>query len=109
MADINANAFRKNAQRALNMNKKIMKKLELHNYLEDMRLDANRNIFDFFKGIDPDTAPRNMRLLYYYYLSSSNLYSSMQDESIQEYKKDDLMTSMAQNERKFAYRSPDQV
>mmetsp|Transcript_15637 Transcript_15637/g.21181 ORF Transcript_15637/g.21181 Transcript_15637/m.21181 type:complete len:121 (+) Transcript_15637:882-1244(+) len=75
-------AFRKKARNALNMEKKIMKKLELHSYLEEMRSKANHNIFDFFKGIDPNTAPRNLRLMYYYYLSSTDLYASMQQESI---------------------------
>ena len=60
----------------------IMKKLELHNYLEEKRITANRNTMNFVKELDPSTAPRNIKLMYYYYLSSSNLYSGMQDEAI---------------------------
>ena len=70
-------AFRKKAQNALNMNQLIMKKLELHNYLEDKRLRASHETMDFIKDLDPATNPRNIKLMYYYYLSSSNLYSGM--------------------------------
>ena len=51
-----------------------MKKIELHNYIEDMRKSANSEIYNFFKGLDPNTAPRNIKLMYYYFVGSRNMF-----------------------------------
>ena len=67
---------------ALNKEKKMIKKLELHSCIEDMRKSANTQIYDFFKGLDPNTAPKNIKLMYYYYIGSRNLYQEMTDEAI---------------------------
>ena len=60
----------------------MFKKLELHNYIEDMRKSANTQIFDFFTGLDPNTAPKNIKLMYYYYVGSRNLYQEMTGEAV---------------------------
>ena len=102
-------AFRKKARDALNMNQMIMKKLELHNYLEEKRLRATHDTIDFVNNLDPIMAPRNIKLMYYYYISSSNLYSGMQEESIAEFKKDDLMAKVGKNDRKKIFRGQDEI
>ena len=66
----------------------MFKKLELHNYIEDMRKSANSQIHDFFKGVDPNTAPKNLKLLYFYFVGSRNLGREMVNESIAQYKSD---------------------
>ena len=67
-------AFRRGAFKALNAEKAMMKKIELHNYIEDMRKSANSEIYNFFKGLDPNTAPRNIKLMYYYFVGSRNMF-----------------------------------
>lgn len=46
----------------------------MHNYVEDLRSAANREIYDFLEAIDPDTAPKNLKLLYFYFVGSRNLF-----------------------------------
>ena len=47
-----------------------------------MRDSANAQIYDFFKSIDPDTEPNQIKLLYYYYVGSRNLYQELSEESV---------------------------
>ena len=82
----------------------MFKKLELLNYIEDMRKSANTQIFDFFKGLDPDTKPQNIKLMYDFDVRVRNLYQEMTGEAVHEYKRDLVMTKVAKNERKFIYR-----
>ena len=87
----------------------MFKKLELHNYIEQVRDSANSQIFDFFKSIDPNTAPKNIKLLYYYYVGSRNLYQEMTEESVQEFKAENSsMNSNAKNERNNMFKGPAQ-
>lgn len=97
-------AFRKKAVDALNAEQKIMKKLDMHNYIEEMRKTETSSIFDFFKEINPDVGPRNMRLMYFYHISNKNVYSELTSEAIRDYKQDLVMTKIAKDERKFMYR-----
>lgn len=55
-----------------------------------MRELANREIYDFFNAIDPDTAPKNLKLLYFYFVGSRNLQKEMMDESVQTYREDQM-------------------
>ena len=96
-------AFRKEALAALNQEKKMFKKLELHNYIEDMRKSANSQIHDFFKGVDPNTAPKNIKLMYYYFVGSRNLYNEMTAEAIQDFRKNSEIAKITKNERKSIY------
>lgn len=102
-------AFRKDVIEALNEEKKMFKKLELLNYIEDMRKSANTQIFDFFKGLDQDTKPQNIKLMYDFDVRVRNLYQEMTGEAVQEYKRDLVMTKVAKNERKFIYRDEKQL
>ena len=97
-------AFRKDVLQAMNEEKKMFKKMELLNYIEDMRKSANTQIFDFFKGLDPDTQPKNIKLMYDFDVRVRNLYQEMTGEAVHEYKRDLVMTKVARNERKFIYR-----
>ena len=85
-----------------------MKKLDLHNYIESIRKSATENVFDFFKGLDPNMEPSQIKLMYYYFLSSKSMYSEMTGEAIKEYKQDLVMTKVAKEERKFMYRGQKQ-
>ena len=60
----------------------MFKKLELHTYIEQVRDSANSQIYAFFKSLDPNTAPKNIKLLYHYYVGSRNLYQEMTEESV---------------------------
>ena len=83
-------AFRKSALTALNKDQIMYKKMEMHHYVESVREAANREIYDFFEGIDPNTAPKNMKLLYFYFVGSRNLKTEMEAESVQIYKIDQM-------------------
>ena len=56
--------------------------MELHQYIEELRLLANQEIYDFFEAIDPETAPKNLKLLYFYFVGGRNLEKEQKDESI---------------------------
>ena len=77
-------AFRKDALRALNLEDKIQKKVDLHYYLEDLRSKADENLDDFYFDLDPKTEPPNIKLMYYYYLGSKGLQDEMMKEAISE-------------------------
>ena len=71
--DQNALAFRKGAQKALNVDNVLTKKSELHCYVEKLRNEANKEIFEFFETIDPKTEAKYLKLLYFYFVGSRNL------------------------------------
>lgn len=71
--DQNALAFRKGAQKALNVDNVLTKKSELHCYVEKLRNEANKEIFEFFETIDPRTEAKYLKLLYFYFVGSRNL------------------------------------
>ena len=57
--------------------------------------------------MDPDTAPKNIKLMYYYFVGSRNLFSEMTDEAVQEFKDDQISANVVKNaesERKFIYK-----
>ena len=54
----------------------------MQNYVEELRKLANKEIYDFFEGIDPDTAPKNLKLLYFYFVGSRYMKSVMMNESV---------------------------
>ena len=54
----------------------------MHNYVEDLRSEANREIYKFLEQIDPNTAPSNLKLLYFYFVGSRNLFHEMTTESV---------------------------
>lgn len=62
----------------------------MHNYVEDLRSAANREIYDFLEAIDPNTAPKNLKLLYFYFVGSRNLFLEMTTESVQKYRLDQM-------------------
>ena len=81
-------AFRKSALSALNQDQIMYKKIEMSRYVEELRMIANKEIQDFFEAIDPNTAPKNLKLLYFYFVGSRNLGREMVNESIAQYKSD---------------------
>ena len=83
-------AFRKSALTALNQDQILYKKMEYYKYIEEIRVEANKEIYDFFEAIDPDTAPKNLKLLYFYFVGSRNLNKEMMDESVQTYREDQM-------------------
>ena len=50
-------AFRKSALTALNQDQITIKKVELHQFIEELRFNANKVIYDFIAEINPKTAP----------------------------------------------------
>ena len=68
----------------------MYKKMELHQYIEQLRGLANKEIHDFFENIDPNTAPKNLKLLFFYFVGSRNLNKEMTDESVATYKEDQM-------------------
>ena len=60
----------------------MYKRMELYKYIEEIRILANREIYSFFESIDPNTAPKNLKLLYFYFVGSRNLNKEMMDESV---------------------------
>lgn len=82
----------------------MFKKLELHSYIEGMREDANSQINHFFDGMDPNTAPRNIKLMYYYYVGSRNNYQEMTTEAVESYKNDLVQTKIAKDESKILFK-----
>ena len=68
----------------------MFKQIDLHAYVEKLRTEANDEIFDFFEGIDPNTAARNLKLLYFYFVGSRNLLSDMTSESVSTYIHDQM-------------------
>ena len=75
-------AFRKGALKALNQDKILFKKIEMHNYVEQVREEALNEIYEFFQEIDPKTAPKNIKLLFFYFVGSRNLLNEMTTESV---------------------------
>ena len=87
----------------------MFKKVELHNYIEQVRDSANAQIYEFFKSIDPDTAPNQIKLLYYYYVGSRNLYQELSEESVQEFKLDNSsQNNMFKQEKSGMFKMPAQ-
>lgn len=68
----------------------LFKKIEMYNYVEDLRSLASKELYDFFEAIDPKTAPKNIKLLYFYFVGSRNLISEMTNESVATYKHDQM-------------------
>ena len=71
-----------------------------------MRKTASSDIHEFFFGLDPNTAPKNIKLMYYYYVGSNNLFQEMTTEAVQEFKLDAFMTKFAKSKSNHIYRSP---
>ena len=86
VADQTGLAFRRSALTALNQDQILFQRLEMNHYIEDVRKAANKEIYDFFEQIDPDTAPKNLKLLYFYFVGSRNLQREMVAECISDYK-----------------------
>lgn len=63
---------------------------------------------DFFSGLDPDTAPRNIKLMYYYFVGSRNLFSEMTDEAVEEFISDQQNSNVSKN-AKFVYKDAKSV
>lgn len=85
-------AFRKDALKALNKDNIVFKKIDLHSYVESLRNEGIKEIFDFFSAIDENagetrtnTAAKNLKLLYFYFVGSRNLISEMRNEAITTY------------------------
>ena len=78
-------AFRRDARVAQNLDTMLYKKIDLHHYVEKMRIEANKEIFDFFEGIDPTTDSKNLKLLYFYFVGSRNLLNEMATEALNIY------------------------
>ena len=55
----------------------MYKKMLMQTYVEELRGEANKEIYNFFKAVDPHTAPRNLKLLYFYFVGSRNLNQDM--------------------------------
>ena len=66
-------AFRSKYQSGNNKDKIMYKKMLMQAYIEELRNEANKEIHNFFKAVDPHTAPRNLKLLYFYFVGSRNL------------------------------------
>ena len=71
----------------MNSEKRLLKKIDLHYYVENLRESAEKDINEFYHDLDTDTAPHNIKLMYFYYLGSKNLEHEMQDEAIKDFKK----------------------
>ena len=56
--------------------------MEFYKYIEELRVAANKEIYDFFEAIDPNTAPKNLKLLYFYFVGSRNLNKEMVEEAV---------------------------
>jgi len=78
-------AFRKDAQKALNKDNIVFRKIDLNNYIEKLRTEANKEIFEFFADIDPNTDSKNLKLLYFYFVGSRNLLNEMTSEAVNIY------------------------
>ena len=76
--------------KALNQDSILFKKLEMYNYIEKLRVEANREIFDFFTSVDPSTDAKNMKLLYFYFVGSRNLIGEMTTEAVTKYNHDQM-------------------
>jgi len=63
----------------------MFKKIDMYKYVEDLRGLANKELYDFFENIDPDTAPKNIKLLYFYFVGSRNLIGEMTNDSVATY------------------------
>jgi hypothetical protein len=66
----------------------LFKKIDMYKYVEDLRGQANKELYDFFENIDPDTAPKNIKLLYFYFVGVRNLIGEMNNDSVTTYKSD---------------------
>ena len=62
----------------------------MQNYVEELRMLANKEIYDFFEGIDPDTAPKNLKLLYFYFVGSRYMKTVMMNESVHTWRHDQM-------------------
>lgn len=85
----------------------MLKKIDFHYYVEDLRESAEKNINEFYHDLDPDTAPRNIKLMYYYYLGSKGLKHEMQDEAIKDFKKPKSQHKFVNDGGRSIYRTPD--
>lgn len=56
----------------------MYKKMDLNRYVEDIREAANKELYDFIEGIEYNTAPKTIKLLYHYFVGSRNLMGEMQ-------------------------------
>ena len=45
---------------------KLFKKLDCYEYIEYLRREGNKETFDFFLNMHPDTDPKNIKLTYFY-------------------------------------------
>ena len=80
-------AFRKDQIQASNQDMLLFKQLELYNYIEDLRRQGNKETFDFFLNMHPGIDPKNIKLLYFYSVSSKTLYDKLKHEIVKEYRK----------------------
>lgn len=81
-------AFRRSNAKALNEDNILFKKMDAHHYIEKLRNDASKEIYNFFEQIDPKTAPKNLKLLYFYFVGSRMLITEMIEDSVQTYMRD---------------------
>lgn len=89
-SDSSGIAFRKDTLKALNQDSISIKKIEMYHYIEKLRVEANKEIFDFFESVDPSTDSKNMKLLYFYFVGSRNLISEMTTEAVNKYAFDQM-------------------
>ena len=89
-SDSSGLAFRKDTLKALNQDSISFKKIEMYHYIEKLRVEANKEIFDFFESVDPSTDSKNMKLLYFYFVGSRNLISEMTTEAVNKYAFDQM-------------------
>ena len=107
-------AFRSKYKSGNNKDQIMYKKMMMQSYVEELRSEANKEIYNFFKGVDPHTAPRNLKLLYFYFVGSRNLNQDMQTESVAKFKasqsgaiSSDLRKNMT-GKTKRVYRRPNE-
>ena len=81
-------AFRKDINKALIQDKKMLKKLDLYNYIQDMNEKSTAEIVNFIENMDPKTQGKHLLLMYYYHVGSNQLKKEMNNDSIQQYLND---------------------
>ena len=69
----------------MNKDNVMFKKIELHDYVEKLRDEACKEIFEFFEAIDPHTEAKSLKLLYFYFVGSRNLLQEMTNDSVNTY------------------------
>ena len=65
-------------------------------------------MFEFLDRIDLNTEPKNIKLQYYYYIGSNNLNNEIQQESIDEYKRNLDTRKVAKMEHHHIYKDESQ-